>query len=129
MIMYMAIMNHVIPGKNNIEMDYKKLYVEIIQLVKNFPDTIDCRIIGGQIIKSCTSAAANYRAALRARSSAEFYAKLCIVVEEIDETLFWLEMIQESGINDSDELKAIKEEATELLYIFSSSRKTAKIKK
>ena len=81
-----------------------------------------------QLIKCSTSVAANYRAALRSRSSAEFYAKLCIVVEEMDETLFWLEMIQESNIDNSDELKSIKDEATELLYIFSASRKTAKNK-
>ena len=104
----------------------KALAIRIIKLVRRFPNTVDCRIIGGQVIRSSSSAAANYRAALRGRSSAEFYAKLCIVVEETDETLFWLEMIQESGIDNSEELKAIKDEATEMLYIFSSSRKTAK---
>ena len=104
----------------------KALAIRIIKLVRWFPKTVDCRIIGGQAIRSSSSAAANYRAALRGRSSAEFYAKLCIVVEEMDKTLFWLEMIQESGIDDSEELSEIRDETTELLYIFSASRKTAK---
>lgn len=74
-------------------------------------------------MRSATSVAANYRAACRARSKAEYYAKLCIVVEEIDETLFWLELIEEAKIASNPELT---KEATELLCIFSASRKTTR---
>ena len=69
---------------------------------------------------------ANYRAACRARSKAEFVAKLSIVVEEADETLLWLELIQESNVGGAIPLDMLKQESRELLYIFSASRKTAK---
>jgi four helix bundle protein len=78
-------------------------------------------------LRSTTSVAANYRAACRARSMQEFYAKLCIVVEECDETLFWIELLNESGVVKNLSIKMLKKEAEELLFIFSSSRKTAKL--
>ncbi len=84
------------------------------------------QVIGRQLLRSATSVAANYRAAGRARSKAEFYSKLCIVVEEADEVVFWLEIIQESKMSDSQELILLRKEALELLYIFSASRKTAR---
>jgi four helix bundle protein len=68
--------------------------------------------------------AANYRAACRGRSKAEFIAKLSIVVEEADETLLWLELIEEAGIAKVDE--SLKKEAKEILFIMSASRKSAK---
>ena len=79
--------------------------------------------MGKQLFRSATSVAANYRAAGRARSKAEFISKLSIVVEEADETLFWLELLEESKLCKNPELK---KEAAELLYIFSASRKTAR---
>lgn len=68
--------------------------------------------------------AANYRAACRARSDKEFYAKVSIVVEEADETLFWLEILKESGIYNTD--TKLENEAIEILAIMAKSRKTAK---
>ena len=82
--------------------------------------------MGKQLLRSATSVTANYRAACRARSKAEFFAKLCIVVEEADETLLWLEMIQESKIGTDPLIDQLKQESKELLYIFSASRKSAK---
>jgi len=76
------------------------------------------------LLRSATSVTANYRAACRARSKAEFVAKLSIVVEEADETLLWLEMIEESGIAKVEE--SLKKEAKEILFIMSASRKSAK---
>jgi four helix bundle protein len=70
--------------------------------------------------------AANYRAVDRAHSQAEFIAKLGIVVEESDETAFWLEMLGESGMVPASKLKDLNSEANELLSIFSASRRTAK---
>lgn len=78
-----------------------------------------------QLLRSASSAAANYRATCRARSKAEFYAKLSIVIEEMDETLFWLELLEESGIHKSTSLKTIKDEAEILVRILSKARKTA----
>jgi len=72
--------------------------------------------------------AANYRAACRARSGKEFFAKLCIVVEEADESEFWLEMILESKLsNDVAEVERLLKEATEILKLVSKARKNAKV--
>jgi four helix bundle protein len=79
-----------------------------------------------QLFRSAASVAVNYSAAGRARSRREFIAKISIVVEEIDETVFWLELIKDGGIYTGPDLDAITKEARELLYIFSASRKTAK---
>ena len=70
--------------------------------------------------------AANYRAAGRARSRAEFVAKLGVVVEEADETVFWLEMLEESGLVSASKLANLRQEGEELLLIFSASRRTAR---
>lgn len=70
--------------------------------------------------------AANYRAVGRARSKAEFIAKIGVVLEEADETVFWLEMLADSGIVSLEKLKSLVQEANELMLIFSASRRTAK---
>ena len=90
------------------------------------PRTDEAKILGKQLLRAATSVAANYRAANRSRSKQEFYAKLCIVVEECDESLFWLELLTESGITTREKSDAISKEAEELLRIFSASRKTIK---
>ena len=95
-------------------------------MVETLPKTSTARIISNQIIRSGTSVAANYRAACRARSKAEFIAKLGIVEEEADETLFWLELSEETGLLPSNRLKDIKQEANEITAIIVSSRKSAK---
>ena len=96
----------------------------IIGLVVNFKKTDELRILGRQLLRSATSIGANYRAACRARSKSEFYSKMCIVVEEADETCYWLELIDQSEL--SNNLELVKKEAEELLKIFSSARKTFK---
>ena len=75
------------------------------------------------------SIAANYRAVCRARSDAEFYSKICIVVEEADETVFWLEIIKEININDIDETNQLLSEANEILKIMAASKKKASLSK
>ena len=79
-----------------------------------------------QLLRSATSVGANYRAACRAQSRPEFAAKLSIVVEETDESLYWLELIQESKLIKSELLTGIIKEANELVAIMLASRKTAK---
>lgn len=86
-------------------------------------------MLGTQIVRSATSIAANYRASCRARSRAEFIAKLGIVVEEADETVFWLELLTESGVLSENNSTDLRKEAKELLAIFSASRRTAKSKR
>ena len=90
------------------------------------PDTSLGRHIRGQIIRSSTSVSANYRAACLAQSKAGFIAKLSIVVEEVDETLFWLEIIVEEKILPKVKVESLVQEADELTAIFISTRKTAR---
>ena len=107
----------------------KKFALEIIHLFQKLPKTDEAKIIGRQLLRSATSVAANYRAACRGRSKDEFYAKLCIVVEEADEMLFWLELLKDSKILDNKVIINLYNESEELLYIFSAARKTTKINK
>jgi len=76
----------------------KAAALRIIALYQNLPRTGEADVIGKQLLRAATSVAANYRAACRGRSAAEWYAKLCICVEEADESLFWLELLGDAGI-------------------------------
>ena len=104
----------------------KKFSLQIIRFFRELPKTAEAQILGRQLLKSATSVAANYRAACRGRSKAEFIAKISIVVEEADESLLWLELIHESEIYTGEWILELKQEAKELLFIFSSTRKTAR---
>ncbi len=97
-----------------------------IKLVDALPRSLATQVIGRQLLPSATSVGANYRAACRAQSRPEFAAKLSIVVEEADESLYWLELIQESKLIKSELLTGIIKEANELVAIMLASRKTAK---
>jgi len=83
----------------------------------------ELRVIGKQLLRSGTSVAANFRAATRGRSNAENYAKMCIVVEEADETVFWFELLEETKLLDFALFAEIKQEAEELMKIFAVTRK------
>ena len=98
----------------------------MIRLVEALPRGRTADVIGTQLLRSATSVAANYRAARRARSTAEFIAKLGIVEEEEDESLFWLELLGESGVLAADRLKSLAGEADELVAITVASLKKAK---
>lgn len=100
--------------------------VEVIKFVESLPKGSTNDVIGKQLIRSATSVAANYRAACKARSKADFINKLGIVEEEADETLFWLEMSVEAGKTSENRISDLKQEAEELLRIFAASRITAK---
>jgi four helix bundle protein len=90
------------------------------------PKTREANVIMQQLLRSSTSIAANYRAAGRARSKAEFISKLGVVIEEADETVLWLELLAESGIVPITKLRELQGEANQLVLIFSASRSTAK---
>ena len=102
----------------------KKFSLMIIDLAERMPNTNVIRSITNQIIRSGTSVGANYRAVCRARSDREFIAKMNIVLEEADETLFWLEIIREKKWVEEDEIEKIWKEGNELTAIFVSSLKT-----
>jgi len=104
----------------------KEFSIDIIEVCRLFDKSDVARILLRQLIKSATSVAANYRAACRARSKAEFIAKLHIAVEEADETVFWFEIITEAEVHTGERIYQLLKEAKEILYILSSSHKTAK---
>jgi four helix bundle protein len=103
----------------------KQFALRIFKLVGALPQTIQGRAVASQLIRSGTSVAANYRAACRARSKPEFVAKLGVVEEEADETAFWLELIIESELRRAAKVKPLLTEASEIVAIMASSRKTA----
>ena len=104
----------------------KTFAIRIVRLFRSLPKTEEARIIGRQLMRSGTSVAANYRAVCRARSKAEFIAKIGIVVEEADETVFWLEMLGDTDIVARKKMEELLKEANELLAIFAASQRTAK---
>ena len=104
----------------------KEFAKEIIRLCRKLPNNREGRLIGDQIFRSGTSVAANYRSACRGRSKAEFISKLSIVEEEADETLFWLEVINEMKVFNYDKLEELMKENDEILAIVVASIRTAK---
>jgi four helix bundle protein len=103
----------------------KQFAIRIVRLFQALPLTTEAQIIGKQLLRSGTSLAANYRAACRARSRAEFISKLAVVIEEADETVFWLELLVESSILPERRISELLREGNELLSIIAASRVTA----
>ena len=103
----------------------KQFALRVMKMVDALPRTIQGRAIAKQIIRSATSVAANYRVACRARSRAEFIAKIGVVEEEADESCFWLELIIDSGLLTEERIRPLLSEAGELVAIMAASRKSA----
>ena len=103
----------------------KQFALRIFKLVGVLPQTIQGRAVAAQLIRSGTSVAANYRAARRARSKPEFVAKLGVVEEEADESALWLELIIETDLLPVAQVKPLLNEASEIVAIMASSKKTA----
>lgn len=101
----------------------KKLCISIIKTLSVLPYSDDLSVIRKQIYRSSTSVAANYRAVGRARSENEKFAKLCIVVEEADETQFWLEIIEELDYIKTEKLNFLKIECEEIVKVMTSYKK------
>ncbi|HWY10006.1 MAG TPA: four helix bundle protein [Bacteroidia bacterium] len=105
----------------------KQFAIETIRFVNSLPKSKANDVISYQVLKSATSVAANYRASLRGRSSAEFISKLNIVLEEADESMLWLEIIEETNeALDKNKLRYLHKERDELTAIFTASLKTAR---
>ena len=98
-------------------------------LCRALPKTREADIVAKQILRSGSSVAANYRAVCRSRYKADFIAKLGVVIEEVDETLFWLELLVEANIVSQRKLSKLMDEANQLTAIFVASRETLKSKK
>ncbi|HKH97586.1 MAG TPA: four helix bundle protein [Candidatus Sulfotelmatobacter sp.] len=104
----------------------KAFALRVIRLFRSLPYRTDTQVLGKQLLRCGTSVAANYRAACRARSKAEFIARIAVVAEEADEAVLWLELLIESGIIKSEMTVALLKEAKELAAILTASRETAK---
>jgi len=100
--------------------------LRVIKMVQILPKNMIADVLGKQVLRSATSVGANYRAACRAQSGAMFIAKLSIVVEEADETVYWLELIRDAGLVKPELLADLMDEAEQILKIMASSRKTAR---
>jgi four helix bundle protein len=103
----------------------KAFALDAIRFVQTLPKSEEARVIGRQLLRSATSVAANYRAAGRARSKAEFVAKIGIVVEEADESILWLELLAEAAIIPTQKVAPLLQEANQILAMFVASRRTA----
>ena len=103
----------------------KLFALRILKLAAFLPPTIEGKAIKGQLIRAGTSVGANYRAACRGRSRAEFIAKIGVVEEEADESAFWLELIIEAALLKENRVKSLLDEANELTRIMASSRISA----
>jgi four helix bundle protein len=104
----------------------KAFAVKIVRLFESLPQKRAAYVLGRQLLRCGTSVGANYRSACRAKSAADFIAKMGIVEEEIDETIYWLELLIEVGILKAEEAEAILKEANELLAIVVASIKTVR---
>lgn len=102
----------------------RRFALNLIELSKQTSFNSESKVLMNQLLRSGTSVYANYRAACRARSKAEFFSKLSIVVEEADETEMWLELVIASKVNESDLAKNLYSESLEILKIMSKARKS-----
>ncbi len=103
--------------------------LRVIKMVQALPKNSVADVLGRQVLRSATSVGANYRATCRARTGPNFLHKLSIVVEEADETVYWLELIRDTGLVSPKRLASLIDEAEQLLKIMSASHKTAQRRK
>jgi len=100
--------------------------IRVIRLIHRFPYSQTGNVIGKQLLRCATSVGANYRAACRAKSPADFICKINMVEEEADESIYWLDLIQTLGLVEASETASLLKEAQELTAIFTASGRTAK---
>lgn len=105
----------------------KQFHIDVIKLCEDLPRNAAGFETAKQIIRSAGSVGANYRATVRAKSKADFIYKIEIVLEEADESMYWLEVIRDSNLKTGDDIERLIKEANELTAIFAATDKTAKI--
>jgi len=111
--------------KQELQRRTKQFALRVFKLVDALPHTPAGRAVASQLVRSATSVGANYRAACRARSRAEFAAKLGTVLEEADESLYWLELIRDGELMPDSKVSLLLTEADELTAILAAGRKSA----
>lgn len=104
----------------------KEFALRIIRLYCSLPKSTHAQVLGKQVLRSGTSVGANYREAKRSRSKVEFIAKIGDCLKELDETLYWLELLEESGIISSMKIQALEQECNELIAILTTISKKTK---
>ena len=111
--------------KHELQDRTKQFALRVLKLIDVLPRTTAGRAISSQLVRAATSVGANYRSACRARSRAEFAAKLGVALEEADESLYWLELVRDSKLLPENKLSLLLKEADELTAILASGRKSA----
>ena len=111
---------------DDLKLRTKRFALRVIKLVESLPRTQTAKTIGVQLLRSCTSVPANYRAACRARSNADFISKLGIVEEETDESVFWIEMLIDTELVNARLVNDLIDEGNQLTAIWVSSINTAR---
>jgi four helix bundle protein len=107
----------------------KEFAIRVVKLYRSLPASKDAQIIGLQVFRSGTSVGANYRAACRGRSRPDFISKLGIALEEVDESLYWMELLIETKIISAERLQPLMSEANEITAILVTTIKSARQKK
>jgi four helix bundle protein len=120
---YLTHMGH---ARHDLRARTREFAIRIVRVYQSLPYKTDAQVLGKQLLRSGTSVAANYRAVQRARSKADFISKMGIVIEEADETLFWLDLLIATNLVAETKLSSLMQEADELLSIFVASHKTVK---
>jgi four helix bundle protein len=115
--------------KEELKLRTKQFSLRVIRLVEALPRGKTADVLGRQLLHSGTSVRANYRAACRATSTADFIAKMGIVEEETDESVYWMELLVEAGITKAELLEALMKEGNEILAITVASIVTARKRK
>ena len=114
---------------SNLNLRTKRYSLDVIKLFVSLPKSEVGKVLGRQMLRSATSVGAQYREANRGKSTADFISKIEGALQELDETSYWLELLQESGINQSEALVKLRKETDELIAIFVTIAKIAKQKK
>jgi four helix bundle protein len=115
-------------NKEELKSRTKALALRVMAMIDHLPNTTKGRVIADQIMRSATSVASNYRAACRGRSRAEFISKLGVALEEVDETMLWLELIGEGQLLRAQRVSGLIKEADELTAIMFSAQRSARQK-
>jgi four helix bundle protein len=113
--------------KTELKRKSKRFAIDVIKLIERLPSNRSLNVLCNQLLRSSTSVGANYRSACRGKSTADFINKIIIVEEEADESLYWMELMEESDLVSPSDLSALKKEADELTAIFTAIGKTAKV--
>lgn len=107
----------------------KSFAVRVVRLYVALPNTTEAQVIGKQFLRSATSVGAHYREAQRSRSTAEFFSKIEVALQELEETDYWIELLIECEIMKASLLSSLQTEASELLAMLTATAKTLKSKK